>query len=83
MWATAVGTGPVVGGTLAQLASWRWVFWINLPTCGFAFIPLILFLDVHNPKTKFTEGVKAIDWAGMVTLLGCVLMLLLALNFGE
>ncbi|WP_402469172.1 MFS transporter [Isoptericola aurantiacus] len=28
---TAMIVGPFVGGGLVDLASWRWVFWINLP----------------------------------------------------
>jgi len=43
---------------------------------------ILLFLDVHNPKTKIWEGVKAIDWFGTVTVLGVTLMTLMGLDFG-
>jgi EmrB/QacA subfamily drug resistance transporter len=29
--AAAAGVGPVIGGWLVQAASWRWVFWLNVP----------------------------------------------------
>ena len=80
-WAVAGGVGPVLGGAFTQLLSWRWIFWINLPVAGTAFC-LLLFLDVHNPRTKFSEGVKAIDWAGSLSIVGVMVMVLLGLNFG-
>lgn len=81
MWAVAGGIGPVVGGSLTQFVGWRWNFWINLPVSGSAFV-MLLFLDVHNPKTGVVEGIKAIDWFGSLSLLGLMVMLLLGLNFG-
>jgi EmrB/QacA subfamily drug resistance transporter len=36
---TAVALGPLVGGAMIQLASWHWIFWINVPI-GAALIPL-------------------------------------------
>src|SRR4051812_24179474 len=29
--AAAAGVGPLLGGWLIQVGSWRWVFWINVP----------------------------------------------------
>jgi MFS family permease len=82
VWVLAGTTGPVLGGALSQYASWRWCFWINLPICGLAFFVLLLFLDLHNPRTKLGEGLKAIDWFGTVSIVGTVLLLLLGLDFG-
>lgn len=50
--------------------------------CGITFILLLLFLNVHNPKTQFWEGIIAIDWAGTLSILAVTLMLLLGLDFG-
>ena len=71
-----------MGGVLTQLVSWRWIFWVNLPCSTLAFVLILLFLDVHNPKTRLMDGVKAIDWFGSISIIGLTVMLLLGLNFG-
>ncbi len=82
IWAIAGGVGPIIGGVFSQLLSWRWIFWVNLPFSGLAFLLLLLFLDVHNPRTNFQDGVRAVDWYGGLSILGLAVMLLLGLNFG-
>ena len=82
IWAIAGGVGPILGGVLTELLSWRWVFWINLPFSGLAFLLIFLFLDVHNPRTKLSDGVRAVDWFGSLSIIGLTVMLLLGLNFG-
>lgn len=82
MWAIAAGIGPVLGGVLAARVSWRWIFWLNLPIAGAAFVLTLLFLDVHNPRTRLRAGLAAVDWLGTATMLGLTLMLLLGLNMG-
>ncbi|RDW78290.1 hypothetical protein BP5796_06142 [Coleophoma crateriformis] len=82
MWAIAGAVGPILGGGLTEKLSWRWCFWINLPISGSTFILLLCFLDVHSPKTSVKDGLKAVDWAGSLSILGMTLMLLIGLEFG-
>ena len=82
IWALAGGVGPVLGGTFAEELSWRWNFWIVLPVCASAFFLLLFALDVHNPRTSMAAGLKAVDWAGSLSILALLIMFLLGLNFG-
>ncbi len=57
---TAITTavGPVIGGWLIEQASWRWVFFINLPL---AFIVLVLtFWRV--PESRNPKAPAGLDW---------------------
>ncbi len=59
--------GPVLGGWLVQYASWRWVFFINVPMA--AIVLVILFWRV--PESRDEADKASLDWLGAIlTTLG-------------
>lgn len=55
--------GPLIGGSLTQYLSWRYVFWINLPIALVGLVmALITVLPIKGNKEKF-------DYWGFVTIL--------------
>ncbi len=77
MWsgfgATAAVIGPLVGGWLLDILSWRWVFLVNLPVAG-----LVLVLARHIPETKDAEAPPRSDVTGVV----CAVIGLGGLTYG-
>jgi EmrB/QacA subfamily drug resistance transporter len=76
-WATASIAGPVLGGTLTDAASWRWIFYINIPLGIFALVVVRRTL----PATRPDRG-QRIDVAGAVTLSAAIAALLLVASWG-
>ncbi|KAK0701273.1 major facilitator superfamily domain-containing protein [Lasiosphaeris hirsuta] len=70
VWVLASAVGPVLGGFFADRVTWRWCFYINLPTCGLGLVVLPVVLDLHNPRTPIRDGLKAIDWVGSTATIG-------------
>jgi EmrB/QacA subfamily drug resistance transporter len=84
-WGAVVGIsmalGPVVGGFLIELISWRAVFWINLPICATA----VLLTAIFVPETK-SQTMRNIDPVGqglaVAFLFGVVFTLIEGPEFG-
>jgi EmrB/QacA subfamily drug resistance transporter len=58
--AITAAVGPVLGGWLVQYASWRWVFFINIPL-GVAVLVLLFW---HVPESRDEEAPRSLDWWG-------------------
>jgi predicted MFS family arabinose efflux permease len=64
----------ILSGVIVDLASWRWIFWINLPVTAAVVIACLRVVpdDRHRSRTSF-------DFAGAVTATGGITAIVYAL----
>jgi len=76
-WGLASIFGPTLGGWLTDHVSWRAAFYVNLPVGLIAIAAIYLQFPELHP-----EGVqRRLDWAGLISLILCIVPLLLALTW--
>ena len=62
-WNVGSILGILLGGVIITFVSWRWIFWINVPTGIGALAVAIPYLHDRGHRER-----QRIDWAGMITL---------------
>jgi len=72
LWAGMSGVtsalGPFIGGWLVDAASWRWVFWINVPLAAAAVTMALRHLPESRDPTSPDQGRFDAAGAALVTL---------------
>jgi EmrB/QacA subfamily drug resistance transporter len=77
-FAVATVVGPLIGGVLVEHASWRWVFYVNLPLGVLALVGLGLRL----PASEVDRPDRPLDVLGAVLLAGATSALMLTCIWG-
>lgn len=58
--AITVALGPLLGAILVQYASWRWLFFINIPVAAITLF--VLFTQVSESRDE--DSARRLDWRG-------------------
>src|ERR1700680_2017115 len=77
VWGVASVFGPTLGGWLTDHVSWRAVFYVNLPVGLIA--TAAIYLEFPDLRPQIAK--RRVDWAGVITLIACMVPLLLALTW--
>ena len=75
---TFLAIGPLVGGFLTEIISWRWIFWVNVPIIALTVVIVALaWVDRPSKDDRFS-----VDYGGLVTLVVGITLVVFAIMQG-
>jgi EmrB/QacA subfamily drug resistance transporter len=77
-FAVATIVGPLIGGVLVEHASWRWVFFVNLPIG----VAALAGLELRLPAPEIERSDRPLDASGAALLSGATSALMLTCIWG-
>ncbi|KAF8546204.1 MFS general substrate transporter [Imleria badia] len=81
-WCTATSIGPFVGGSLAALGLWRWLFYLNLLLLLVSWVSFIFLLDLPIPTGSYRDKFMRMDWVGNFLVISSTVAYAIGLTWG-
>ncbi|KAJ8110356.1 hypothetical protein ONZ43_g5889 [Nemania bipapillata] len=73
--------GPVLGGVISSTASWRWIFWINVPFGVVLIIGLYLAWPANlTRRPRGLDAIQRVDFIGHILIAAACTLLVFALQ---
>ncbi|MGG1516853.1 MDR family MFS transporter [Paenibacillus oryzisoli] len=69
MWGLSAVLAPILGAFFVEYLNWRWMFYVNLPICLLAFLMLMPYKEVYEPKPAKVDYIGAVLFTIGVSLL--------------
>jgi len=69
MWGISAVLAPLLGSMFVEYATWRWIFYINIPICLLSFVLLLPYREVYEPKRSKVDYMGAVIFTGGISLL--------------
>ncbi|MGJ7921617.1 MFS transporter [Neobacillus sp. LXY-4] len=69
MWGLSAILAPLLGAFFVEFMTWRWIFYVNIPVCLVAFLTLLPYKEVYEPRRANIDYIGTVLFAIGVTLL--------------